>query len=1586
MADDLVDGSQFTVTCTPVPKGTTLPVGGQTTCQGSYLVSQADLNRGTPLVNTATASFTNASPLSASATTRVQQNPRLTVVKTGDKTQVVRAGEVISYTIDIVNRGNIDLTALNVVDPLIDGNNNNLICFPVARGATLTVAQPTTRCTGTYTVPQSVMDAGSDIVNSVTVTTVQTQPVVATFNTRVVQQALVTVVKSADRPTVANEGDVIQYTIVVSNVGTVTLTSLQILDPLVDNNSNDITCTPVSRTAGVLLVNQTTRCTGTFVTPQSTINVGGVVRNTVTVTSAQGASASAFVETPILQRPALEVTKTADRLTVNTAGQVILYEITVRNVGNVNLDVLQVTDPLIDSTTNDLVCSPFARGQTLPTDSGLTVCRGSFIVTQGLLDAGGIIKNTVTVSTVQTNAVSAEANTVVAQNPRLVVSKVADPSSVSVVGSTITYRINVLNAGNVRGTQLLVVDNKVDAGLVTCAPVVQGGTLDVGQATVCTGSKVVTQALLDAAVPIQNTASVSTQQSVAVPAQATVFVGQTTLLTLTKRASVGQVDRAGQTVSYTIEAANVGTVTLNNFQITDPLLQNNLQCSPVGLGANLAVGQSTTCVGSLVVTQAMMNLGVNIVNVATVQTTQFGPVMAMDVTSITQNPSFTVNKTASPSIVTKAGQIVTFSIAVINTGNVDLTNVQVTDRLIEVVGDKNLRCTPIAEGATLTVGSSMTCVGTYTTTQADVNTGLDIVNFASVNTDQFGPVSARATVTVQPSLSLVASKRANLESVSFLGQRITWSLTITNTGSSDLPNLRVVDPLIQNNVNDLKCTPVAIGSTLTVSSPTTTCVGTSIVSQQDLNTLTAIINTAQISATGLTSAVTVSASVRVVQNPSFSLTKEADRISVDEAGQVILYTLIIRNLGNVDLPGFQLSDPLVDGGRNNMACRPVPKGGVLTVANGLINCTGSHVLTQDQMNAGAAIQNTAVVSFTGWPTLSPVSANVSTFVLREPSLTVTKEADRFSANAAGQVINYEIIVTNTGNVDLVGLSIADPLVGGSSGLTCSPPLSSTLTVDNPLMRCSARYVTTQANIDAGTNIVNTVTVSATNLPAPVSASAVTFLTQTALLTISKTADKSTVSQVGEVVGYTIVVRNIGNVGQTGVAVTDSLIPSLSCSGSGALAIGASLTCTGSYTVTAANINAGTPIVNVATVRSAQVVQPVTASVSVNVFRFAQFTAVKSANTTSVSAVGSTIAFTVDIVNTGTVALTPLTVTDALLSSPLVCAPTAQQGTLARGSSTRCTGLYRVTQDDLNRGTPIRNDAFVTFGNAGTVIATATVGVNSVTAFTVSKTASPTVVTGGAGSNVVYSVVVQNTGSSDLTGFQINDPLFPGGMTCTPVQPGGTLLRGGFDHVLGHPLSDGCRGGCGPHCQRCDGDTWRSSADSFGGGDDSGSRAGIADVGQDGQPAVCDGGRPDDHICADCAQHRHTESAERCDFRPVVAVVVVSACAQRSGAGSWYLYQLHGLGGGVAGADQRRRQHCEQCPGDGHWRNSGHSHGHCGGGTDGDEHFDFDCLDVLNVLDHVGYFGYHDDVHFPLLLRRRRRAARRLCSSPRRARL
>ncbi|MEZ5191695.1 MAG: hypothetical protein R2734_03700 [Nocardioides sp.] len=75
---------------------------------------------------------------------------------------------------------------------------------------------------------------------------------------------------------------------------------------------------------------------------------------------------------------------------------------------------------------------------------------------------------------------------------------------------------------------------------------------------------------------------------------------------------------------------------------------------------------------------------------------------------------------------------------------------------------------------------------------------------------------------------------------------------------------------------------------------------------------------------------------------------------------------------------------------------------------------------------------------------------------------------------AGDTISYSLVVTNTGNVTLTGVTVTDPTVGPVSCpvTTLAPGVSVT---------CTATYTLTQADVDAG-HVANTATATGTPRP------------------------------------------------------------------------------------------------------------------------------------------------------------------------------------------------------------------------------------------------------------------------------------------------------------------------------------------------------------------------------------------------------------------------------------------------------------------------------------------------------------------------
>ncbi|MCR9017532.1 DUF7507 domain-containing protein, partial [Aquiflexum gelatinilyticum] len=88
-----------------------------------------------------------------------------------------------------------------------------------------------------------------------------------------------------------------------------------------------------------------------------------------------------------------------------------------------------------------------------------------------------------------------------------------------------------------------------------------------------------------------------------------------------------------------------------------------------------------------------------------------------------------------------------------------------------------------------------------------------------------------------------------------------------------------------------------------------------------------------------------------------------------------------------------------------------------------------------------------------------VSASESVSATQLPALSITKTATESTFAAVGDVLNYTIVVTNTGNVTLSNVAVSDPLTGLNTSIASLAPLASQSIVTS--------YTVTQADIDAG---------------------------------------------------------------------------------------------------------------------------------------------------------------------------------------------------------------------------------------------------------------------------------------------------------------------------------------------------------------------------------------------------------------------------------------------------------------------------------------------------------------------------------------
>jgi uncharacterized repeat protein (TIGR01451 family) len=363
---------------------------------------------------------------------------------------------------------------------------------------------------------------------------------------------------------------------------------------------------------------------------------------------------------------------------------------------------------------------------------------------------------------ISSNAVtkSSATYTVSCTNPArasLSITKSANPTTYTGAGQNISYSYTVTNNGNVQVTNVAVTDNKINA--VTCLAT----TLAPGASTTCSGTYQTTAGDVGAG-SVTNIASASGKDpgnnTVTSPnATATITLATAPSLALTKSANPTTYTAAGQNINYSYTVTNNGNAQITNIAVTDNKI-NAVTC----LVTTLAPGASTTCSGTYQTTAGDVGAG-SVTNIASASgkdpgnNTVTSPNATATITFVAQ-PGLALTKAANPTIFTGENETINYSYTVTNSGNVQITNLVVTDNKIATV-------TCVA--TTLAPGASTTCAGTYVTTAADV-AATSVTNIASASGKDPGNntvTSPNATATI----TLNGTKRTTEVIQNFLYRR-----------------------------------------------------------------------------------------------------------------------------------------------------------------------------------------------------------------------------------------------------------------------------------------------------------------------------------------------------------------------------------------------------------------------------------------------------------------------------------------------------------------------------------------------------------------------------------------------------------------------------------------------------------------------------------------------------------------------------------------------------------------------------------------------------------------------------------------------
>ncbi len=1338
-----------------------LAVGDSVSFTATYEVTQADIDAGVAITNTATLAATPAggtlpvTTATESVTPEVPA-PLLTIAKSAVSTDFAAVGDILSYEYEVVNTGNVLISGLTVSDDKIA-----TISCPV----TSLLPTESVTCTATYTVTQADLNAG-EVTNVASVDGTPSggtlTPPTDTATVDGTQTPELTLAKTALDSDFAAVGDTLNYEFLVTNTGNVGMTDIVVTD----NKIASVSC-PIT----ALMPTETVTCTAVYTVTQADLDLGSVVNLAEADATPSGGTLAPATDTATVdgtQSPALEMLKRALTTDFAAVGDVLAYEYDVTNTGNVTIiDPITVSDDKIASVT----CPALPAGGLLPT--AVLTCAGSYSVTQADLDAGEVT-NVASATDGTTTSPTDDATVAATQTPALTLVKTAQEPDFTAVGDILTYEYLVTNTGNVLIADLSVTDDKISNVMCSVPTIGNGDTnLDPTEAVTCTGEYTVTQADLDAG-SVTNLASATGTPSggTLVPADATETVGalQTPALSLVKAAGETSFDAVGDVLTYTYTVVNTGNVLVSDVAVTDDKIAA-ITCDVPAIGnndANLDPTETVVCEADYTVTQADLDAG-EVTNIASVDATPAGGTLTPPTDTVTvnadQNPAMETVKTATVVNFELPGDITTYEYVVTNTGNVTLTDpITVTDNLIS-----NVTCPALPAGGLLPL-ATLTCTGEYAATQADLDAG-SVTNIAasSDGTTTSPQVSETIPANQNPALSIV--KTPLFTDFTAAGDIVEYEFAVTNDGNVTLTmGVDVVD----DKIGTITCITGNF-----VPNSTQTCRAPYTITQADVDAGD-VMNQAFAEADTVVSA-PVDVTVTGTRTPSLGFVKTATTADYSTAGDVIAYTFDVENTGNTTLTDVAIMD-------SNIASVLCPLT-TLVPAETMV-CSADYTVTQADVDAGEVVNNASVSANppVGLPPVStPSTATVDSVAV--PGLEFVKRAVTADFDMAGDILVYEFDVENTGTITLSNISVTDDLI---ANVTCPR----TVLAPADTMVCSATYIVTQADVDAG-EVVNNASAAA-DLPngdpiTPVPSTATVTGDQSPRLDIVKTTVATDYSAVGDVLPYEIVVTNTGNISISNIVVDDPLIPTLSCPSS-ALVPAASFTCTGNYTVTQADLDAGM-VDNTASVSgtpSGGTLLPAESTVSVEADAEPAMSLEKTALTADFDSVGDTVDYEYVITNTGNVTLTqPISVSDDKI--PTVSCPVPPSGGLVPTASLTCTATYVVTQADLDAG-QVTNIAAATDGSTLSPDVTETVDAIQAPSLSMTKTATPQTYA-AVGDIVSYSYDIQNTGNVTVTSaVSVSDDRIAS-VTCPALPAGGlapnaVLTCTGTDTVTQADLDNG----------------------------------------------------------------------------------------------------------------------------------------------------------------------------------------------------
>ncbi|MBD0825409.1 DUF7507 domain-containing protein [Aestuariibaculum marinum] len=961
------------------------------------------------------------------------QNPDIALIKTAvfndeDADGCSNVGETLTYTFTVTNQGNTGLMNITLTDDMFPNSTDITLDSGDLNDATILNVGEVWVYSATYTLTQDDIDSGS-ITNQATVSGESTEGDVVQDDsdddsilqdqpteTTICQSAGIAVIKEgafndANSNGCSDIGETISYTFTVTNTGNVSIENVVLNDPMLGGGLTLASGNTDSDTE--LDVNETWIYTANYTITQSDIDAG-LVSNQATLTGIgvdgtpvtdlsdnDSITEDEVTETSLCQNPAIALIKEAVFNDTNgnmcsNVGETITYTFTVTNQGNISINTVGVTDPMLANLIT-MVSGDTDNDMQLDVDESW-VFTADYVITQSDIDVG-MVSNQATVNGVGVDGTPVSdlsdndsvledelTNTTLCQFSDIALIKTAvfndtNANGCSDVGETISYTFSVTNQGNVSintieltdpllgGTPLFLASGDIDAD----------SELDVTETWVYTAEYTITQPDIDAGMVSNqatvtgigadgtNVSDVSDDDSILEDDTTETTLCQSSAIAVIKTAMFNDANSnncsdAGETITYTFSVTNQGNTSISTVVLNDPLLGGDVTLASGDTNSDniLDVTETWIYTADYTITQSDIDAGM-VSNQATVTGIGADGTNVSDLsdddsileddtteTAVCQSSAIAVIKTAvfndtNNNGCSDAGETITYTFSVTNQGNTSISTVVLNDPLLG--GDVFLASGDANSDNILDVTETWVYTADYTITQSDINTG---------------SVSNQATVTG------IGADGTNVSDLSDDDSVLEDEMTITNLCQSE--GIALIKTAIFNDEDGDGCSNI---------------------------------------------------------------------------GETLTYSFAVYNQGNTVIGSIVITDAML-GNQVTLASGDTDSDNELDVDETWV-FTGTYVLTDLDINVGeitnqATVEGVSVITGANVADISDDDSvleddetvttlcNISSIALEK--MGVFNDENGSGAMQAGETITYSFIVYNTGQTTLTNITLQDDMLPG----------------------------------------------------------------------------------------------------------------------------------------------------------------------------------------------------------------------------------------------------------------------------------------------------------------------------------------------------------------------------------------------------------------------------------------------------------------------------------------------------------------------------------------------------------------------------